>query len=159
MKVNTYPSMNRSEGGRPTWGNGLARKFTGLAMPTSQTFEGSHADSREFMDFRVTEALERHGKSHFFEVIRDMTANHAWGWKESTEKARRALGRRQTRRVRRRRRPHRNYSTVAYFQNELARPLAGGSTIYVRHEPSPFSVHTNKNCREHIFHWTTHYQR
>jgi hypothetical protein len=39
------------------------------------------------MDLRVAEALKGHRKSHFFEVIRDMTANHGRGGKENAEKA------------------------------------------------------------------------
>ena len=45
-------------------------------MCVSQPLEGSYADSRELMDLRVGEALERHVKFHLFELIRYMAANH-----------------------------------------------------------------------------------
>ena len=45
-------------------------------MRTSQSLEGPYADAREFVDLWVSEALEGHGESHLFQLIRDMTANH-----------------------------------------------------------------------------------
>jgi len=31
------------------------------------------------MDLQIAKTLEGHRKSHFFELIRDVTANHSWG--------------------------------------------------------------------------------
>ena len=45
-------------------------------MCVSEPLEGSYADSRELMDLQVGEALEGHGESHLFELVRDMAANH-----------------------------------------------------------------------------------
>jgi hypothetical protein len=77
--------MHRSEGVRPTWGIWLARNCTSLAMCASQTLEGPHADSRELVDLRVTEALKGHGECHFFELVTDVSTDHGWEGGRETE--------------------------------------------------------------------------
>jgi hypothetical protein len=45
--------------------------------------DGTHTDSCEFLNLQVMKALERHGESHFLELIGYVMADHGWGRKET----------------------------------------------------------------------------
>jgi ABC-type phosphate/phosphonate transport system permease subunit len=45
-------------------------------MHALQLLEGLYADAHKFIDLRVGEALKEHGKSHLFQLVRDVTADH-----------------------------------------------------------------------------------
>ena len=65
-----------------TWATsvqGLAWNCPNGAIRASQVLEGTFTDSSVFVDVRVAETLERHWKSHFFEIIRNVTTDHEEG--------------------------------------------------------------------------------
>jgi hypothetical protein len=70
--------MHGGEGAWPTGGDWFVRHLPNLTMRAFETLDGSHADSCEFADLEVTEALEGHRESHFLELVRDVSTNHGW---------------------------------------------------------------------------------